>query len=131
MSACVSVVAARWFPVEEQGCLTGAQGAGMALGVAIGLLAMPAALARCHGDWRAAMTWMVIAPLLYLAFSLGTLARAEHPQPSAEKLLPEEASASPFGLALRPAGILRRHRQHVRICLDYAGLQCLGADLLG
>jgi MFS family permease len=100
VSACVSAVAARWFPAEEQGVFTGAQGAGMALGVAVGLLAMPAALARCHGDWRAAMTWLVIAPVVCLALSLGTLARRDPPMGPAEGLVEGGTSLDQFRLAL-------------------------------
>ncbi len=67
ISACVSAVAARWFPPHERGIFAGAQGSGMALGVALGFIAMPLAFDANGGDWRAAIAWLAIVPAISLA----------------------------------------------------------------
>jgi len=64
----VSQVAATWFPPEERGIVTGLQGSGVALGIAIGFVAGPAALAA--GNWQSAMAWLTVVCFVGLALTL-------------------------------------------------------------
>lgn len=99
ISACVPAVAARWFPPHERGVFAGAQGSGMAIGVALGFGLMPAAVQARGGDWRSAVALLAIVPAISLALCVGTLFAKE---PVAAEPAPREAgSGSEFGKALK------------------------------
>ena len=71
MSACVSAVAARWFPIHERGIFAGVQGSGMAIGIAIGFGAMPAAL-QAIGNWQSALAALSVLPIVTLILTIIT-----------------------------------------------------------
>lgn len=96
VSACVSAVAARWFPPPERGLVAGVQGSGIALGIALTFGAMPAALQAYHGNWRAGMSWFVIVAVIGLVLCLLTLLGKE-PAPAGT----HATDAGDFKLALR------------------------------
>ncbi len=99
VSACVSAVAARWFPPRERGIFAGAQGSGMALGVALGFIAMPLVAGANHGNWRAACAWLSIVPVISLVLCLVTLVGKE---PAVVETLASDPHASgDFARALR------------------------------
>lgn len=66
--AVVSQVAATWFPRQERGIVTGLQGSGVALGIAIGFVAGPAGLAA--GSWQSAMAWLTVVCFVGLALTI-------------------------------------------------------------
>ena len=99
ISACVPAVAARWFPPHERGVFAGAQGSGMAIGVALGFGLMPAAMNANAGDWRAAVALLAVVPAISLALCVGTLFGKE--PAVAEPVAGEAGSGSEFGRALR------------------------------
>ncbi len=72
--AAVSAVAALWFPVSQRAVVTGLQGAMVTLGVAVGFVATPVALAAT-GSWLSAMAWQsvggIISVLLAIVFAFG------------------------------------------------------------
>ncbi|MBI5445156.1 MAG: MFS transporter, partial [Deltaproteobacteria bacterium] len=67
--AAVSPVAALWFPPLERGIVTGLQGSSVALGIAIGFVAGPAAFAST-GSWQSAMAWLTVICFVGLAFAI-------------------------------------------------------------
>jgi ACS family glucarate transporter-like MFS transporter len=87
VSACVSAVAARWFPPPERGLVAGVQGSGIALGIALTFGAMPAASQAYHGNWRAGMSWFAIVAIVGLVLCLLTLLGKEPEVPWERKLL--------------------------------------------
>lgn len=99
ISACVSAVAARWFPPPERGLVAGVQGSGIALGIGLTFGAMPAAMQAYHGNWRAGMSWFAIIALIGLVLCLLTLLRKE--PVVAEPATGQGGAASDFKLALR------------------------------
>ena len=99
ISACVPAVAARWFPPHERGIFAGAQGSGMAIGVALGFGLMPAAMQAKGGDWRAAVALLAIVPAVSLALCVVTLFVKE--PAVAEQASAEAGSGSEFGKALK------------------------------
>ncbi len=71
MSACVSSVAARWFPPNERGIFAGIQGSGLAIGIAIGFGAMPAAM-EATGSWQTGMFALAVLPVITLILTIIT-----------------------------------------------------------
>ncbi len=71
MSACVSAVAARWFPPDERGIFAGVQGSGLAIGIAIGFSAMPAAL-QLTGKWQSGVALLSVLPVITLIMTVIT-----------------------------------------------------------
>lgn len=67
--ATVSAVAALWFPSGQRGIVTGLQGAMFTLGVAVGLIATPAAFS-ISGDWHSAMAWQSIGGFVSIALAV-------------------------------------------------------------
>ena len=98
ISACVPAVAARWFPPRERGIFSGAQGSGMALGVALGFGAMPPVVQANGGDWRAAVAWLAVVPAISLVLCVATLFVKE---PAVSAPSAEVGGAGDFGRALR------------------------------
>jgi MFS family permease len=66
INASVSAVAALWFPPSQRGIVTGLQGTGVTLGIAVGFVASPAALAA-SGNWQTALAWQAACAFLALA----------------------------------------------------------------
>ena len=66
INASVSAVAALWFPPSQRGIVTGLQGTGVTMGIAVGFVASPAALAA-SGNWQTAMAWQAASAFLALA----------------------------------------------------------------
>ena len=99
VSACVPAVAARWFPPQERGIFAGAQGSGIAIGVAIGLVAMPAAVDANHGDWRTAVAWLSVVPLISLLLVIVPLFVKE--PPVVQSVAVDPNAKSDFARALR------------------------------
>jgi MFS family permease len=98
MSACVSAVAARWFPPEERGIFAGVQGSGMAIGIGIGLAAMPAAL-KLTGRWQSGIALLAILPVITLIMT-GITGFVREPEFAEERNAAPE-SGKDFKIALR------------------------------
>ncbi|MBK8595388.1 MAG: MFS transporter [Holophagales bacterium] len=98
ISACVPAVAARWFPPHERGIFAGAQGSGMAIGVALGFGLMPAAV-QANGDWRAAAALLAIVPAISLVLCIVTLFAKE--PAGAAPAVAEAGAGTEFGKALK------------------------------
>jgi MFS family permease len=73
VAACGPAMAARWFPPHERGVVIGSQASGIALGIAVSLIATPTALQRYNGNWRPGMLWFTGLSLVALALCLLTL----------------------------------------------------------
>jgi MFS family permease len=99
MSACVSAVAARWFPPHERGIFAGVQGSGLAIGVAIGFGAMPVAL-QLTGSWQSGMAFLSILPVVTLILIIIT-AFVHEPEIVQEEYGTPVESEHDFKLALR------------------------------
>jgi MFS family permease len=97
IAASVSTVAARWFPAEQRGIVTGFQGMSVTLGAAIGFLATPVAYAAT-GTWRSAMLWLTVGCLLGLVL---TLLIPFGPAPAEAACRSDECDRGAFGLACR------------------------------
>ncbi|MCX8021733.1 MAG: MFS transporter [Syntrophorhabdaceae bacterium] len=65
INASVSLVAALWFPPSQRGIVTGLQGTGVTLGIAIGFIATPYAYGITQ-SWQSAMAWQSAASFLAL-----------------------------------------------------------------
>jgi MFS family permease len=72
--ASIARLAAEWFPKKERAFVTGLQGAGVSLGIAIGFGLAPL-IYTGTGSWKAAMAWMAVGAaaglVLSLIFALG------------------------------------------------------------
>jgi MFS family permease len=69
INASVSAVAALWFPPSQRGIVTGLQGTGVTLGIAIGFVSTPAALSAT-GSWQTALAWQAVCAFLALAMTI-------------------------------------------------------------
>jgi len=78
VTACTSMVAARWFPVEKRGMVAGMVGAGISLGIILGFILTPA-FVQAVDHWSLAIRWIVVIPViaLILAFVTNFLAEPE------------------------------------------------------
>jgi len=74
MMAAVGVVAVNWFPINQRGIVTGIQGVGISLGIALGFAFVPMAFMKT-GSFASAAAWMGLFPivsiLLFLAVAMG------------------------------------------------------------
>ncbi|MBP1628695.1 MAG: rane protein, major facilitator superfamily [Holophagaceae bacterium] len=72
--AAVGVVAVNWFPINQRGIVTGIQGVGISLGIALGFAFVPMAFMKT-GSFAAAAAWMALFPivsiLLFLVVAFG------------------------------------------------------------
>ena len=101
INASVSSVAALWFPPSQRGIVTGLQGTGVTMGIAIGFVASPVALSL-SGAWQTAMAWQAACSFLALAM---IIIFAFGPKPPAQPHIvvcePGGAENGDFKLAMR------------------------------
>jgi MFS family permease len=92
-----AAVAVAWFPAKERSLVTGAQGASLTLGTAIGLIMVPAITQSSGGNWPMAVSslsiFAAIALVLSIVIALG-------PRPPAG-LHEEKANDHEFATALK------------------------------
>ena len=67
--ATIAKVAADWFPVTERGIVTGAQGAALSLGIALGFAVGPK-IFLATGQWQLAVAGMSVVSVVALIFSI-------------------------------------------------------------
>ncbi|MDF1552273.1 MAG: MFS transporter [Deferrisomatales bacterium] len=100
--AVAAPVAALWFPRHERGIVLGLQGTSVALGIAIGFVAGPAAFAAT-GSWQAAMAWLTVLCFVGLALnavvSFGSTAPGDSGEVPAGETIP--TGGHDFKLACR------------------------------
>ncbi|MDD2735433.1 MAG: MFS transporter [Desulfuromonadaceae bacterium] len=93
----VVVIATSWFPPEQRGIVTGFQGMSSTLGLAVGFMAAPAALAST-GTWQGALALLSVGCLVALVLVLAMLAG---PGPAVAPCTAEEFEDGAFSRACR------------------------------
>jgi len=71
VTACTSMVAARWFPVEKRGMVAGMVGAGISLGIILGFILTPAFI-QAVDHWSLAIRWIAVIPVIALILAFVT-----------------------------------------------------------
>lgn len=71
VTACTSMVAARWFPVHQRGMVAGMVGAGISLGIILGFIITPG-LMDTVSHWSVAVRGVAIISILALALAVLT-----------------------------------------------------------
>nr|WP_320133849.1 MFS transporter [uncultured Holophaga sp.] len=81
--ASVGAVCVQWFPNHERGIVTGIQGMGVSLGIALGFAFVPMAFVK-SGSFLSAASWMSVFPIVGILFLVAVALGKKPPVISAE-----------------------------------------------
>ena len=99
--AAVGAVCVEWFPHDERAIVTGVQGMGVSLGIALGFAFVPMAFVKT-GSFLAAASWMSVFPILGILLLLVVAFGKKPPVFSAEESVGEPVnSEDDFKLAAK------------------------------
>ena len=99
--AAVGAVSVEWFSHEERGIVTGVQGMGVSLGIALGFVFVPMAFLKT-GSFLTAASWMSAFPILGVVFLLVILFGQKPPVKTAHQVAAEAAGGGhEFGIAAK------------------------------